>query len=55
MKGDKYYEFKQNFEENFEFTLIEYFGMIADSNKIIQRESYWKDAFSSKDNGYNNN
>ena len=48
-------EGEQYFEQNFEFTLIEYFGMNADSNKITNRESYWKDAFSSKVNGYNYN
>lgn len=48
-EGDKY------FENYFEFTLIEYFGMNADKNKIIMRESYWKKAFSSKEQGYNRN
>lgn len=48
-EGDEY------FERNFEFTLIEYFGMNSDSDKIIKRESYWKEAFSTKENGYNRN
>jgi hypothetical protein len=48
-KGEDY------FEQNFEFTLIEYFGMNADADRIIGRETYWKNAFSSKKNGYNKN
>ena len=43
------------FEENFEFTLIEYFGMSADTDKIIERETYWKNAFATKTHGYNRN
>jgi group I intron endonuclease len=43
------------FEENFQFTLIEYFGMYCDKNKIIKREQYWKEAFCTRDYGYNNN
>lgn len=43
------------FEENFEFTLIEYFGMNADTDKIIKRETYWKKAFATKEQGYNRN
>lgn len=48
-EGDKY------FEQNFEFTLIEYFGMNADTNKITGRETYWKEAFATKTQGYNRN
>ena len=48
-KGDSY------FEENFEFTLIEFFGMNTDSNRIIDRENYWKDAFATRESGYNKN
>lgn len=43
------------FEDCFEFTLIEYFGMNADADKIIHRETYWKNAFATKDHGYNRN
>ncbi len=43
------------FEENFEFTLIEYFGMSADTDKIVGRETYWKEAFATKEHGYNKN
>ncbi len=48
-KGDSY------FEENFKFTLIEFFGMNTDSNRIIDREKYWKDAFATRETGYNKN
>ena len=48
-EGEKY------FEDNFEFTLIEYFGMNADTDKIITRENYWKKAFATKSHGYNCN
>lgn len=43
------------FEENFEFTLIEYFGMNADKERIEARESYWKEAFATRERGYNRN
>lgn len=43
------------FENNFEFTLIEYFGKNVETEKIIQRESFWKNAFSSRKHGYNEN
>ena len=48
-QGEKY------FEENFEFTLIEYFGMGMDADRIINRETYWKNAFATKSHGYNRN
>ncbi|QKT05483.1 GIY-YIG nuclease family protein [Mycoplasma sp. OR1901] len=48
-KGAKY------FEENFYFSIIEYFSLSYDDNKIIERESYWKDVFATKKHGYNDN
>ena len=42
-KGPEY------FEENFKFTLIEYFGLSVSNEKILEREIYWKDAFDTKD------
>ena len=48
-KGEKY------FEENFTFTLLEYYGMHYDENKILQRENYWKDCLNTRKNGYNGN
>ncbi len=43
------------FEKNFEFTLLEFFGMNTDSKKIIDRESYWKDCLDTRKHGYNDN
>lgn len=48
-KGEKY------FEKYFEFTLIEFFGMYYDEKIIKTREQYWKDAFVTKEKGYNRN
>lgn len=48
-KGEDY------FQDNFTFTLIEFFGMNTDTSKIIEREQYWKKAFSTRESGYNNN
>ena len=48
-KGSEY------FEKNFTFTLIEYFGLSYDTNKIIEREQYWKKCFNTTKNGYNDN
>ena len=43
------------FEKNFTFTLLEYFGMSYDSQKIIDRENYWKDCLGTREHGYNGN
>ncbi|MBQ7444433.1 MAG: GIY-YIG nuclease family protein [Clostridia bacterium] len=43
------------FQENFEFTIIETFNKNTDSHIIIARESYWKEVFQTKENGYNMN
>lgn len=48
-------EGEEYFKTNIEFTLIEYYGMNSDKDRIIHRESYWKKAFSTKDHGYNHN
>lgn len=48
-EGEKY------FEEYFTFTVIEFFGMNYDTNRIIDRETYWKNAFATKTTGYNKN
>ena len=42
------------FEKNFTFTLLEYFGLSYDPNKIIEREQYWKKCLDTK-HGYNDN
>lgn len=48
-KGDEY------FKKNFTFTLIEYFGLSYDHEKLIEREQYWKNCFNTIENGYNDN
>lgn len=48
-KGSRY------FEENFTYTLIEYFGLSYDPSKIIEREQYWKMCLNTIKNGYNDN
>lgn len=48
-KGEDY------FQNNFTFTLIEFFDMHTEKKKIIEREQYWKKAFSTRESGYNNN
>ena len=48
-KGDTY------FENNFTFTLLEYFGLSYDSIKIIEREQYWKKCLQTIKFGYNDN
>lgn len=48
-KGDKY------FEKYFTFTLIEYFGLSYDPEKIYKREQYWKKCLNTIENGYNDN
>ena len=48
-KGENY------FQDNFTFTLIEFFSLNTDVSRIIEREQFWKKVFSTKDNGYNNN
>ena len=48
-EGDDY------FEKYFTFTLLEYFGLSYDPNKIIEREQYWKRCLDTIKNGYNDN
>lgn len=43
------------FEENFTYTLIEYFGLSYDPSKIIEREQYWKLCLNTIKSGYNDN
>ena len=43
------------FENNFTFTLLEYFGLSYDSEKIIKREQYWKKCLHTVKFGYNDN
>ena len=48
-KGDLY------FERYFTFTLLEYYGLSYDTEKIIKREQYWKKCLSTIEHGYNDN
>lgn len=48
-KGDEY------FEKYFTYTLIEYFGLSYDPEKIKEREQYWKRCLDTIKNGYNDN
>ena len=43
------------FEEYFTYTLIEYFGLSYDPEKVGEREQYWKKCFNTIKNGYNDN
>lgn len=48
-KGEEY------FKNNFNFTLLEYFGLSYDSDKIKAREQYWKMCLDTINHGYNDN
>lgn len=48
-------EGEEYFREYFEFTLIEHFPKSTPKEDIIQRENFWKVAFSSRLHGYNAN
>lgn len=47
--GDSY------FERYFTFTLLEYYGLSYNPEKVKEREQYWKRCFDSIKNGYNDN
>ena len=49
-------EGEEYFKKNFTFTLLEYFSLSYDDDKIIEREQYWKDCLNTRGkNGYNDN
>lgn len=48
-------EGKEYFVENFTFTLLEYFSLSYDHDKVIAREQYWKKCFNTISKGYNGN
>ncbi len=48
-KGDKY------FEDNFYYSLLEVFSRNTEKQKVLDRETYWKEIFQTKENGYNRN
>lgn len=43
------------FEKNFTYTLLEYFGLSYDTEKILKREQYWKNCLDTIRHGYNDN
>ncbi|MGB4824480.1 MAG: GIY-YIG nuclease family protein [Leuconostoc mesenteroides] len=43
------------FEKYFTYTLLEYFGLSYDPEKILEREQYWKKCLGTIRNGYNDN
>lgn len=43
------------FEKYFTFTLLEYFSLSYDPEKIIEREQYWKHCLNTIEHGYNDN
>lgn len=49
------HEGEDYFRENFEFTLLEYFGMSYDPQKVLERESWWKSCLDTRVHGYNDN
>lgn len=46
-QGNKY------FEENFYFTLLEFFSLSCNKDKILEREGYWKKCLDTIKHGYN--
>lgn len=48
-------EGSEYFEEHFTYTLLEYFGLSYDPEKIKEREQYWKRCFDTIKHGYNDN
>ena len=48
-------EGEEYFKKYFEFTLLEYYGMSYDPQRILDRESYWKDCLDTRRHGYNDN
>ena len=48
-KGEEY------FEQYFTYTLLEYFGLSYDPDKVKAREQYWKKCFDTISHGYNDN
>lgn len=48
-------EGEEYFKKYFTFTLIEYFGLSYDPEKILKREQYWKKCLDTRKHGYNDN
>lgn len=49
------HEGEEYFRKHFEFTLLEYFGMSYDPQKVLEREQWWKDCLDTRKHGYNEN
>ena len=45
----------KSYFDKFEFTLLEYFSLSYDDQRILERESYWKDCLDTRKHGYNDN
>ena len=48
-------EGEEYFRKYFKFTLLEYFGMSYDPQKVLEREQWWKDCLDTRKHGYNSN
>ena len=48
-------EGEEYFKQYFTFTLLEYFGLSYDPEKVKEREQYWKKCFQTISKGYNDN
>ncbi len=48
-------EGEEYFEKNFTFTLLEYFTLSYDPEKVKERERYWKECLNTVEKGYNAN
>lgn len=48
-------EGEEYFEKNFTFTLLEYFSLSYDPEKVKERERYWKECLNTVEKGYNAN
>ena len=46
---------EEHFKKYFRFVLLEYFTDKIDKDYVIRRESFWKEAFNTRNLGYNNN
>ena len=41
--------------QNFSYALLEYWPPRVDDGHVLERESYWKDVFGTRQHGYNAN
>lgn len=45
----------EDYVNNFQFSILEIRSMTTDKDEIIQRETFWKNVFLTKEHGYNEN